>query len=179
MCDRPDCPTPEIPTSYLDWGTHVLSDLDVYAEFHGWCCEQDPQDCTLDHPSRSGCVFCDPFKISGPISTVSVEVGGGQEWFLVFEPLNPVVPGHELVVPVIHVGDATGSPRAAGQGAFVAAQRAQRHEAANIITSIGAAATQTVGHLHWHVVPRTEGDGLHLPWTGQVSLSGKSDKVPS
>jgi diadenosine tetraphosphate (Ap4A) HIT family hydrolase len=38
---------------------------------------------------------------------------------------------------------------------------------ANIITSIGPAASQTVMHTHLHIVPRTEGDGLHLPWTGQ------------
>lgn len=37
--------------------------------------------------------------------------------------------------------------------------------AANIITSRGSAATQTVYHLHLHVVPRREGDGLGLPWT--------------
>ena len=38
---------------------------------------------------------------------------------------------------------------------------------ANLITSIGAAATQTVFHLHVHVVPRHEGDGLLLPWSNQ------------
>ena len=37
----------------------------------------------------------------------------------------------------------------------------------NLITSVGAAATQTVKHLHIHIVPRHEGDGLHLPWTEQ------------
>ncbi|OHT47970.1 hypothetical protein BKG71_25700 [Mycobacteroides chelonae] len=39
---------------------------------------------------------------------------------------------------------------------------------ANVITSIGPDATQTVFHTHIHVVPRRENDGLHLPWTGQV-----------
>lgn len=34
----------------------------------------------------------------------------------------------------------------------------------NLITSRGAAATQSVFHLHLHLVPRTEGDGLALPW---------------
>jgi histidine triad (HIT) family protein len=38
---------------------------------------------------------------------------------------------------------------------------------ANIITSIGRVATQSVFHLHVHIVPRHEGDGLCLPWTGQ------------
>jgi histidine triad (HIT) family protein len=35
----------------------------------------------------------------------------------------------------------------------------------NLITSQGAAATQTVMHLHLHLVPRTDGDGLKLPWS--------------
>jgi histidine triad (HIT) family protein len=35
----------------------------------------------------------------------------------------------------------------------------------NIITSVGSAATQTVRHLHVHVVPRRRGDGLQLPWS--------------
>jgi histidine triad (HIT) family protein len=41
----------------------------------------------------------------------------------------------------------------------------------NIITSVGAEATQTVFHLHLHVVPRRFGDGLALPWTGQETPS--------
>ena len=35
----------------------------------------------------------------------------------------------------------------------------------NLITSAGSLATQTIGHLHVHIVPRRPGDGLHLPWT--------------
>lgn len=37
----------------------------------------------------------------------------------------------------------------------------------NLITSRGPAATQTVPHLHLHLIPRREGDGLTLPWTAQ------------
>jgi histidine triad (HIT) family protein len=37
----------------------------------------------------------------------------------------------------------------------------------NLSTSKGEAATQSVFHLHVHVVPRQEGDRLPLPWTPQ------------
>lgn len=37
-----------------------------------------------------------------------------------------------------------------------------------LAVSTWAAATQTGEHLHAHIVPRREDDGLHLPWTGQV-----------
>jgi histidine triad (HIT) family protein len=40
----------------------------------------------------------------------------------------------------------------------------------NFITSAGKAATQSVMHLHIHIVPRQEGDGLLLPWSGQQPL---------
>jgi len=39
--------------------------------------------------------------------------------------------------------------------------------AANIITSKGREATQSVFHLHVHVVPRQADDDLPLPWTPQ------------
>lgn len=82
-----------------------------------------------------------------------------------FEPLNPVTPGHLLVVPKEHVIDALENPWAAGRAMAYAANLAQ--QSCNLITSVGAAATQTVFHLHIHIVPRRPGDGLALPWTGQ------------
>lgn len=84
---------------------------------------------------------------------------------VVFEPLNPVTPGHLLVVPMSHVEDVAQSPWVSSQAMFAAAIEASKHEAVNVITSRGAVATQTVRHLHIHIVPRREGDGLHLPWT--------------
>src|SRR5579862_7190946 len=86
----------------------------------------------------------------------------------ILEPLNPVTPGHLLVVPGEHVMDASVAPATTSAVMYEAAMKVQRLGcAANIITSIGRAATQTIYHLHVHVVPRREGDGLHLPWTGQ------------
>ena len=86
-----------------------------------------------------------------------------------FQPLNPVTPGHFLAVPRKHVASALESPLHAGRAATFGAELAKLMEldAFNIITSAGRAATQTVFHLHVHVVPRREGDGLALPWTGQ------------
>ncbi|PKQ59706.1 hypothetical protein B5566_02340 [Mycobacterium sp. MHSD3] len=84
-------------------------------------------------------------------------------------PLNPVVDGHVLVIGRYHTTDAAEDPSVTSDLMFSAALWVKsRKIQANIITSIGPDATQTVLHTHLHVVPRRENDGLHLPWTGQV-----------
>lgn len=80
-----------------------------------------------------------------------------------FEPLNPVTPGHRLIVPVRHVKDALEDPVLTGVVMRAAADAAERP--CNLITSAGTDATQSVFHLHFHVIPRRPGDGLRLPWS--------------
>ncbi|KOU62106.1 hypothetical protein ADK57_25955 [Streptomyces sp. MMG1533] len=81
--------------------------------------------------------------------------------------MNPATDGHVLVVPRIHVADFTTDPDVTGATAKRAAELAQAHDlvSANLITSKGRAATQSVFHLHLHLVPRRAGDGLLLPWS--------------
>lgn len=81
---------------------------------------------------------------------------------IALRPLNPVTPGHLLVIPTDHVADATIDPLITAATAAYVAELAE--PPCNIITSAGAPATQTVFHLHWHIVPRRLGDGLALPW---------------
>jgi len=85
-----------------------------------------------------------------------------------FTPLNPVTPGHVLIVPRQHVATFAEDPALSGEVMRYAAMWVRDMQAdANVITSIGSDATQTVPHLHVHIVPRRPGDALHLPWTGQ------------
>jgi histidine triad (HIT) family protein len=94
-----------------------------------------------------------------------------------FRPLNPVTPGHMLFVPVCHVEDALEDPYTTAITAEIASRWWVRNwgrtgqRDCNLITSVGANATQTVRHLHLHLVPRRPGDGLALPWTGQVKVA--------
>lgn len=115
--------------------------------------------------SSPGCPFCQ--RIAAGEFSDSWDFDGGE--VVAFEPLNPVTPGHMLVVPRRHVADALESPVLAGEVMKCAGLLANGMGlvSANFITSAGSAATQTVFHLHVHVVPRSEGDGLMLPWTPQ------------
>lgn len=114
---------------------------------------------TMTDPTA--CVFCDIIAGTGPATIV-------REWpdALAFVPLNPVVPdgGHILVVPRQHVEDAVENPAVTAATMARAAEFAAEHEASNIITSIGKAATQSVFHLHVHVIRRAPGDQLMVPW---------------
>ncbi len=112
---------------------------------------------------NDGCVFCRIIDGSEPATIV-------QEWSdaLAIVPLNPVADGHVIVLPVIHVEDVTSSPRIS---AVTMARAAHLAEApCNVITSAGVEATQTVPHLHIHIVPRRVGDGLKLPWSEQAGV---------
>jgi histidine triad (HIT) family protein len=83
-----------------------------------------------------------------------------------FEPLDPIVAGHLLVIPREHVVDASVDPLVTADVMANAAQVAAEKWPCNVITSCGAGATQSVFHLHVHIVPRHEDDGLLLPWSG-------------
>lgn len=108
------------------------------------------------------CPFCDIIHGRAPAQVV-------REWddAIAIVPLRPVTYGHLLVIPTMHVPDALADPAVTGMVMRRAAElaRERRLAALNIITSVGAAATQTVPHLHIHIVLRVEGDGLKLPWT--------------
>lgn len=75
--------------------------------------------------------------------------------------------GHVFVLPRVHVEDAGTDPDVTAVVMHRAAELMAEHPAANLITSKGEAATQSVFHLHVHVVPRQKDDGLPLPWTPQ------------
>ena len=104
------------------------------------------------------CPFCDITKIK---ANVTERVG-----CYVFEPLNPVTPGHLLVVNKQHSDDFTDQTMRFAHTAKIAGDvAAEIGGDFNLITSKGSAATQTVFHCHIHLVPRRKGDGLKLPWT--------------
>lgn len=106
------------------------------------------------------CPFCEIIAGRAPATVV-------HEWSdtIAIHPLNPVTPGHILVIPKVHVADFATDPKVSADAMLHAAQLMQwTDRPMNVITSRGREATQSVFHLHLHLVPRAENDGLALPW---------------
>lgn len=125
------------------------------------------------------CVFCRIVAGESPATVVT-----RTEYCTVIEPLNPVTPGHVLVIPNSHVKDALEHPALTGEVMETAAHLAKHpeyyarpKESVNLITSVGAAATQSVWHLHVHIVPRRRGDGLLLPWGSNEAHMRRNDEM--
>lgn len=74
---------------------------------------------------------------------------------------------HVLVIPRVHVADAGVDPEVTAAVMRRAAELVRERPSANLITSKGLPATQSVFHLHVHVITRAANDGFPLPWTPQ------------
>jgi histidine triad (HIT) family protein len=106
------------------------------------------------------CVFCS--IIAGDIAA---EIVLDEPDFVAFLDARPVFKGHTLLVPREHVVTLPDLPAGLRDGFLEAAQRLARA----VVDGLGAqgsfvamnnVVSQSVAHLHLHVVPRTKGDGL-------------------
>lgn len=107
-----------------------------------------------------GCVFCQIVAGDLPADVVLDEPA-----YLAFLDRRPVFKGHVLLVPREHVDTLPDLPAGLRDGFLEAAQRL----ATAVVVGLGAqgsfvamnnVVSQSVPHLHLHVVPRTKGDGL-------------------
>jgi histidine triad (HIT) family protein len=104
---------------------------------------------------------------------------------IAFFPLKPVIPGHTLVAPKAHVSDIWSLGDSLGSKVFEAVLLTSRAirvalqpDGLNIINSAGIAASQTVFHLHFHLVPRWQSDEFGDIWPpSQTWPSDSLDKV--
>ncbi|MEX0695811.1 MAG: HIT family protein [Rhodospirillales bacterium] len=114
----------------------------------------------------AGCIFCK--IIQGQIPCFKVHE---DENTLAFMDINPVAPGHALIIPKFHTPNIYAAPadRLAPVMATVRrVARAVRDElepdGINILQANGPGAAQSVFHIHFHVIPRFTDDGLTMNW---------------
>jgi histidine triad (HIT) family protein len=114
----------------------------------------------MDPTTSRDCQFCQ--IVSG---TIEAEIVLVEEHVVGFLDIRPVFKGHTLLVPREHVDTLLELPESLVVPLFTTAQRV----AAAMTSALGAQGTfvamnnvvsQSVPHLHVHVVPRTKGDGL-------------------
>jgi histidine triad (HIT) family protein len=106
------------------------------------------------------CTFCQIAKGELPAHIVHRD-----ESVIAFLDRAPLLPGHVLVMPAKHVETLDDLPDellapvfAAVRRASIAVQKALRAEGSFVATNTRV--SQSVPHLHVHVVPRNKGDGL-------------------
>ena len=106
------------------------------------------------------CVFC--AIVAGD---ASAEVVLDEERFVAFLDRRPLFAGHVLLVPRTHVVTLPDLPGELRDGFLEAAQRlcvavVEGLGAQGSFVAMNNTVSQSVPHLHLHVVPRTRGDGL-------------------
>jgi len=120
------------------------------------------------------CVFCEIVAGRTPASMVLREPAA-----VGFLDTRPVFKGHVLVVPPAHLETLPDLPAAALGPFFAAVQRVVRGveaalEADGTFVAMNNKVSQSVPHLHVHVVPRRRKDGLRgffwprVPYTGDA-----------
>ena len=107
-----------------------------------------------------GCVFCG--IVAGE---TDADLVLDETHFTAFLDARPVFKGHVLLVPKEHVDTLPDLPSELRDGFLEAAQRLATAVkdglgAQGSFVAINNTVSQSVPHLHLHVVPRTRGDGL-------------------
>ena len=125
----------------------------------------------------AGCVFCG--IIAGDVEGhVVLETDA----LIAFLDTRPVFKGHVLLVPREHVETLPDLPAAARDGFLAAAQQLaiavkDGLGAQGSFMAVNNTVSQSVPHLHLHVVPRTKGDGLRgFFWPRTKYAAGEAEE---
>lgn len=110
--------------------------------------------------SDPSCLFCRIVAGEVPAHVVADEPG-----FVAFLDHRPLFPGHTLVVPRPHIGTLLDLPPEAVGAYFSAVQCVtaavtEAMDAVGTFVALNNVVSQSVPHLHVHVVPRRPKDGL-------------------
>jgi histidine triad (HIT) family protein len=123
--------------------------------------------------AESDCEFCEIIAKDEPARVVM-----RSKQVVAFFPLEPATLGHTLLVPTAHIPDIWALEDIQASALAVATLRvahavkaAMSPDGLNVIQSNGEAATQTVPHVHVHVVPRWLGDGMGPIWPAESNWS--------
>ena len=110
------------------------------------------------------CIFCKIANGDIPSKTLYED-----EEFKVILDVGPATRGHALILPKNHYANLYELPDETAVKVMLLAKKMAvlmteklGCDGFNLVQNNGKAAGQTVFHLHWHVIPRSEGDGIAL-----------------
>lgn len=116
--------------------------------------------------SQTNCIFCKIAAGEIPSSTVYED-----DFFRVILDIAPAAKGHVMIIPKQHMTNLFDvSEEIASKLLRLASHVANGMKKAlccdgiNMLQNNGAAAGQTVFHLHLHLIPRYENDQMNIPW---------------
>lgn len=114
----------------------------------------------------SDCLFCRIVANEIPASKVHED-----DEVVAFLDIHPVNFGHLLIVPKAHFATLATLPDPLAMATARLVPRLSRAILAatsapglHLVVNQGAVAGQTIHHVHWHLIPRFEGDSVHWPW---------------
>lgn len=125
------------------------------------------------------CIFCK--IIAGEIPCIKLYE---DEHVLSFLDIGPISDGHTLVIPKEHVEwmDQANPETIARLARCLpvlagAVKSAMGAEGYNVLNNNGQAAGQAVGHLHFHIIPRRQGDNILRGWNAYKYPDGKAQQI--
>jgi histidine triad (HIT) family protein len=125
------------------------------------------------------CIFCRIVAGEVPCTKV-IETNR----VLSFLDISPVNKGHALVVPKRHAGTLLELNQEELHGSIFIVQRVARAvmratdaDGFNVLQNNNEVASQEVPHVHFHVIPRFEGDGFDLGWRQGSYEEGEMERL--
>lgn len=127
------------------------------------------------------CIFCK--IISGDIpSSVVYE----DEDFKVILDVAPAAKGHAIILPKKHFADLFELNEDVAKKVLPVARKvaaAMKEElkcdGINLLQNNGQAAGQSVFHIHFHLIPRYNGDNVKIPWVPGKYEDGEAKELAS
>lgn len=119
-----------------------------------------------DQPRDASCIFCK--IVAGEIPCHKLYE---DDHVLSFLDIGPLSEGHTLVIPKGHWQTLDEVPAEVVKACAAASQTVAEAVTAsvdcagwNLLQNNGPVAGQAVPHVHFHIIPRREGDGLGYRW---------------
>ena len=129
--------------------------------------------------SGDDCLFCKMVAGQIPVAKIYED-----EVVLAFLDIGPISDGHTLVIPKQHFEKLCDCPpELLGQvgsrlgkiaGAVDAAMNSGGY---NVLCNNGMAAGQLIEHVHFHIIPRSVGDGVFDRWPSYKYPKGKIEAI--